>query len=261
MLKFKLHIFPLLEVFFFSMALYCFDINLLVSISFLIIAALFLNFSLHITCHHLVHFKFKFKNKAINTIFEQLYSVLLVLPFNYYRLQHINHHRYNNGTKDITSTFKTQNNQLISKSWFTYCFLWFLAKPSNSFWIEAKAKDLQSNEFTKLKFETFSIGVVYISLFFINPWFVLYYLLLFYLGWTMIAITNYGQHLPIQKNNPHSFSFYNTLYNIIFFNNGLHHEHHTNPTQDYNELQSTKTNRLGLPHFLAGLFNTKHYTK
>lgn len=257
MLKLKLHIFPLLEVIFFILALLWFSKNLYISVAFIVMAALFLNFSLHITVHHLVHFKFK--SKFVNVLFEFLYSILLVLPFSFYKLQHINHHRYNNSIKDITSTYKLKNNQLVSKSWFRYCFLWFIVTPSKHFWEEAK--EVHTNEMFKLKIQALSIVLVYVILAIINPWFVLYYVFVFYFGWMFIALTNYGQHLPIQKNNPNTFSFYNPIYNFIFFNSGLHHEHHINANKNYNELQPKNTNKLKLPHLLAGFFNIKHYTK
>jgi len=256
MLKLKIQIFPLLEIVFFILALYFIDINLWVAFGCLFVAALFLNFSLHITIHHLVHFRFK--TDSINVFFELVYTILLGLPFGVYRLQHINHHRYNNGIKDITSTWREKNGKTVAKPWFKYSFLWFLIKPSPYFLTEAKQYgEGTSKEMSKIKIQFLLIGVFDIVLFIINPLYFLFYILLIYLGLSFISITNYGQHLPINNSQIKGFSFYNTLYNNIFFNNGLHYEHHINGQLDYNQLKPLNKNKIAYPHLLAGLFNSR----
>ncbi len=259
MLKFKIHIFLLIEIFFFILSLYLFRINLWGSFALLILSALFLNFSLHITIHHFVHFNLK--SKALNFVLSLLYTICLVFPYNIYKLQHINHHRYNNNINDITSTWKLKNNQLVPKNWFRYCFLWLFITPTKSFWKEAKEKDFAPNEMTLIKVELLILFSIYLLLFLINPFFVIWYALLFYFGWTFISITNYGQHLPIIKHTPTAFTFNNKIYNLLFFNNGLHLEHHNNAHLDYNELTPKMKNEILIPHLIAGLINLKQYEK
>ena len=102
MLRLALHIFPLIQLSCFVSAILMLERNWLWSLLLLFVAALFLNFTLHITIHHYVHFRFK--NKVFDAIAESLYSVILVLPFNFYRMQHLNHHRFDNRIGDLTST-------------------------------------------------------------------------------------------------------------------------------------------------------------
>lgn len=253
MLKVKLHIFPLLELGLLVGAFVLWDKSYLLSAVCVLGAALFLNFTLHITVHHFVHFKTKIK--WLNELLPFIYSVLLALPYDFYRLQHYNHHRYNNLKGDVTSTWEEKNGTLTPKPFFRYAFLWFLVKPSPHFMTEAaQYGDLEKNGKLKMRLQFGAILGIYAALLYFNPFFALYYAALFYFGWTFIAITNYGQHLPVNYGQEVGHTFKEKRYNKIFFNNGLHYEHHTNPGLDYPELEFGQKATIRLPHILAGFF-------
>ena len=123
-----LFIFPVLQAVFFALALFLMPNQLILSIAFLFIATLFLNFSLHISIHYHVHFKYK--SNFLNLIIDNLYSVLLVLPFHFYKMQHFNHHRYNNLLNDFTSTWKKNDSGPARRSFISYSFFWVFRSTS-----------------------------------------------------------------------------------------------------------------------------------
>jgi len=253
MLRLALHIFPVIQIALLILAFYFAFTHVLLSLLLLFLAALFLNFTLHITIHHFVHFKTGIH--LIDLLYGYFYSVLLVLPFDFYRIQHYNHHRYNNLKGDVTSTWEEKDGKIHPKSFFRYAFLWFLVKPSPHFMQEAVAYgDLNTDGQSKIRLQFILILLVVVTLFFIHPLFLFYYGLLFYLGWTFIAITNYGQHLPIKYGDAVGYTFKEKFYNFIFFNNGLHYEHHENPKLNYPELKFKQKAVIRLPHLLAGFF-------
>lgn len=256
MLRAALQIFPLLEMSFLLMSFYLFQTHLFLSVCFVLVAALFLNFSLHITVHHYVHFKVK--NQFIDRFVVYTYSIFLGLPYSLYRAQHFNHHRYNNSLDDVTSTWTLKKGKTIPKNFIGYSFFWFVRKPDILFTNELIADGkLDATIKIKILLESGLIGATYTMLIWINPFFALYYLALTYVGWTLIAITNYGQHLPLEYGTPKAFTYKNKIYNFFFFNNGLHYEHHENPTLNYPELEFKNKAVIKLPHILIRLFTRK----
>ena len=260
MYRIALHIFPLIQVSLFVAAILFFFENPVISIICLTGSALFLNFSLHITIHHFVHFKLKYE--IMNTILGFIYSLTLGIPFNLYRIQHYNHHRYNNLIGDFTSTWKKKNDVIKAKNFFSYSFLWMLNPPNSRMFKEASEKgDLTKKQLLKMRIELLLIILTYIFLIWLNPIAAAAYLVVFYLGWTFISITNYGQHLPLKYNDTIAYSYDKPFYNNLFFNNGLHFEHHENPSLNYSSLKSHSKFKIRLPHLLIHLLSRKTQTQ
>lgn len=249
-----LFIFPVLQAGFFALALFLISNQLILSIGFLFIAALFLNFSLHISIHYHVHFNYK--SVFLNFILDCMYSALLVLPFHFYKMQHFNHHRYNNLLHDFTSTWKINEGGPVRRSFIAYSFFWIFRGGSfkETKNLALKDGDLKKEWLPKMRLELFFILCTCVCLALLNPFFLLYYLIMFYAGWCMIAMHNYGQHLPVKYGDTLAYSFYNKFYNFIFFNNGLHYEHHHKPGADYWELKSESAAKNKFPHLLDGFF-------
>lgn len=257
MIRLALHIFPILQVACFVSGVLLFPDHWGIALILVGLSALFLNFSLHITVHHFVHFSFQ--NKILNRCFEAIYTILIGLPFNFYRMQHFNHHRYDNALGDFTSTWKQRRGKIVPQSFIGYCFFWFIGgSVTNAIKRAREDEDLPENRRILLQAETLLIVLFYGVLLLLNPILALAYLIMFYLGWSMIAITNYGQHLPLKYGKPIAYSYRNKLYNSLFFNNGLHLEHHKHPGVDYLDLKPEKDAKIKAPHMLAGLmYKTK----
>ena len=256
MYRVALQIFPILQVISFISALFLFESNIYVSVLLLLCSALFLNFSLHITIHHSVHFSFK--NKVIRWVVELVYSILMAISFSFYRMQHFNHHRYDNGIGDFTSTWIKKGDSIVARPFFKYSLFWFLGPKMKTIFERAIIDgDLDETERKKMRFQLLVVLVTYVLLFWINPWYAVAYFLMFYVGWSLIAITNYGQHLPIKYNSTKAYTYSNTLYNRMFFNNGLHLEHHREPHLNYPDLEAKHQSKISWPHLLIVFFRKK----
>jgi fatty acid desaturase len=263
MRAFHLLIFPSLQIAFMALAAYfILNENYVLAFSGVFIAAFFLNFTLHVTIHYQVHFMSK--SKIINLSSNLISSLLMGLPFAYYEMLHWNHHRHNNNIDDFTSTWKLKNEVPVPKKFITYSFLW----PFNSkFSIKAQfAKAIQEGYFhqkkiKKLRFEAFIILAFYIILLFNSVPLLITYILIIYLGWVMITMHNYGQHLPEVYNTLKANSYYNRFYNFLSLNNGLHNEHHEQPQLKYWELTELKMGEVNHPHLVEGFYFSKGKAK
>jgi fatty acid desaturase len=95
-------------------------------------------------------------------------------------------------------------------------------------------------------------------------YFVFFYLPSYYLGWVLTYAESYLEHYGCQPENPfaNSVSSYNRLYNLLWFNNGYHQEHHWSPKYHWTrmhelheqlrpQLQRNQTRMLRGPHITA----------
>lgn len=241
----KLAIFPLLEVVFFIAAIVV--SNLFWSLLLLLIAGILLSFSIHIFFHECVHYRAKYPQwvNIIKTLF-------LGLPFDGYRVHHFNHHTYANGLKDFSSTWYLQDG--IKKPFppCRYSFGW-LRQLSASI-IEPHPFDEKMGAVAIIKERIYAQKVALflfcIVLAFIGLKAFVYYFLLVYLGWAFSALHNYGQHPPLEDKRICSYG--NKCYNTLFFNNGLHQEHHDKPWLSWQKLVlDSKSKAIKYPHLIA----------
>jgi fatty acid desaturase len=94
--------------------------------------------------------------------------------------------------------------------------------------------------------------------------FVFFYLPSYYLGWLASYAEGYLEHYGCKPGNPfaNSVSSYNWLYNLLWFNNGYHQEHHWDPKCHWTkmrelhqaiqpQLEANGTRTLRGPHLTA----------
>ena len=75
-----------------------------------------------------------------------------------------------------------------------------------------------------------------------------------YSGWALASLHNYGQHMPSSAEHQSATSYVSNLYNRVFCNNGLHHEHHARPGIAWHGLSvDSGARRIAYPHSLAPL--------
>jgi len=81
--------------------------------------------------------------------------------------------------------------------------------------------------------------------------FVFFYLPSYYLGWMASYAEGYLEHYGCKPGNPfaNSVSSYNWLYNLLWFNNGYHQEHHWDPKAHWTVMPRVKQEIL--PHLVA----------
>lgn len=250
-----LAIFPLLELGFFAGSVAALQHSLWISLLCLLLACLSLSFGIHIFFHECVH-----RNTQYPLLFKWLASSLMGLPFDGYRIHHYNHHTFENGPEDFSSTWKSQGETKVPFSVWSYTLGWprqliasvkcktpFGGSPESANRIKEK---IPSQKLALL---------ITLLLLAIAGWkFVLLYLALIYFGWAFTSLHNYGQHPPIEGEG--SSTYVHSLYNILFFNNGLHWEHHRYPSVLWNEITAhANSPRITWPHILNALkpFNSK----
>ncbi len=234
----NLLVYPALQILFLALAMYFVKTNWMLALIMVVLSAIFMSFSLHITYHHHVHFKPK--SARLQRLLDFVITAILGLPFHFYQFQHLNHHTYNNEVEDVTSTYQRIGESTRPRGFFAYNFLWFLNLGNLKNHISKAIQDgyFSESDSRKMRQESWVNLIVIVGLLLIGWQYALLFGIVFYLGWSMIALQNYGQHLPTSKHQI-AFSYYGDFYNSIFMNNGLHYEHHLFPGQNYWELKPT----------------------
>ena len=253
-------LFPALQIS--AFVAFCIGINQNIwPIVFLPISAFFLNFSLHITYHYTVHFPLK-KN-GFQMLMGVAKSVLIGMPFHYYSMYHWNHHRQDNNLDDFTSTWENVNGEVVSKNVFFYAFFWpFSSSISLPNQIKQGVREGYCNPRTlsRMRLVLAFNSLVFIVVGYFSWKWLLGYFMMVYLGWVLIALHNYGQHLPIIYGTQKANSYLSGFYNWLFVNNGLHEEHHEEPSKSYWELQpnpKTPHSIIPKPHIIEAISPAK----
>jgi len=227
-----------------------------IAIGLLLIAALALCLSLHMSYHEVAHRSSGWPawRRILTGL---LLTPLLGMSFHGYRVSHWNHHRYNNGLRDFTTTWTMRDGNPRPKNLLWYCLSW----PRVFFETSRQLKTALAEGDAHLRVVLWSTAETLLQV----AWLValasysvsalVLYVSLIYWGWVLVSLHNYGQHLPRDYDNWYrTTSFTGKWYNRLLFNNGLHYEHHAAPSVPIAELQPDEAaDRVRVPHLLAPL--------
>lgn len=226
-----LSIFPLLELGCFVAGAALLERSPALSVALLLLASLNLSFGIHIFFHECVH-----RSSHYSALFKSAASIMIGLPFDGYRVHHYNHHAFENGPRDFSSTWIYRGDQKIAHSVWSYTFGWprqlvasvksripFGATPERADRIKKRIPSQKS-----------ALLLAMLAMLLIDWKILLLYLALIYLGWAFTSLHNYGQHPPIEGAGVSTYA--GKRYNALFFNNGLHWEHHARPAVPWNAL-------------------------
>jgi fatty acid desaturase len=240
----QLGIFPLLELVFFLLA------NLadhyFISFVFVLVASLLLSFGIHIFFHECVHTRENYSS-PVNILF----TIFLGFPFDGYRIHHLNHHTHSNGLNDFSSTWRLSNGKKIGYSTWNYSVGWLrqvqraihAQNPFDTSW--GDVEDIK----IRIQPQKVALFLFVLSLAFIGLKAFVLYLVLIYFGWAFTSLHNYGQHPPIDQEPVCTYS--NKTFNYLFFNNGLHWEHHDKPWLSWNQIKlDSKSPRIHYAHLI-----------
>jgi fatty acid desaturase len=247
--------FPLIQVTAFAGACAALDSSRWIAGLLIMVSALFLSFSLHITCHYHVHFKRR--SKLANRAIDLAITAVLGIPFHYYQMLHWNHHKYDNALGDFTSTWKLVDGHPVPKRFLTYALLWPFSgnvRSRDQLRIAEAEGYFKPRHRRALRQEALLLLAVYGGLVWLSPVFALAYAATVYAGWCFVTMHNYGQHLPERYGEVRGNSYYNPLYNRLTVYNGLHNEHHVRPGLRYWELSGPAAGEIRHPHLLEGFF-------
>ena len=196
--------------------------------------------------HNFVHNPF-FRSEGLNRIFGVLNTLALGVPQHLYRIQHLNHHRYNNDmkdrktgdTKDLSSTYRYSRLCDRPESLVTYSFLGPFRSDYALHYESAKKQKLDG----QILLETKVLLVFAAWLLIVNPEGVFFlYLPVWYLGKVLAYAENYLEHYRAIPGNrlTDSVSCYNLVFNLIWFNEGYHQEHHFRPQVHWTKVKSLR---------------------
>jgi fatty acid desaturase len=245
---------PIIEAVSFLIAVILIPTYLLLTVLFLGLAALAMCFALHMSYHEVAHRSGNWSawRQLLTGVF---LTPLLGVAFHGYRISHWNHHRYDNGLQDFTTTWKEKNGQPVPKGLFSYCASWpaIFAQAPMLYRKAASDGDATNRDLSWSRLESLFLLVWVLFLYWLRPEAAILYLVLVYVGWMLISLHNYGQHLPTDyETRLRTTSYTASWYNRLFFNNGLHSEHHRRPSVPIAKLQSESESELvSAPHLLA----------
>jgi fatty acid desaturase len=200
--------------------------------------------------HNFIHNPF-FRSPTLNFIFSVFNTLPLGVPQSLYRVHHLLHHRYNNGPPtpgngndcgDPSSIYQYASISGCPEHIASYAFrgplrvnirtlyrklsklfkkrYWAEIAALCGFWLGLAAYDIKA--------------------------FPIFYLPVWYLGQVSAYAENYLEHYganPLNKLKD-SVSCYGALYNLIWFNNGYHQEHHLRPAVHWSRIKEVKAEML-----------------
>jgi fatty acid desaturase len=193
--------------------------------------------------HNFIHNPF-FTNVWLNRAFGVLETLCIGMPHQLYHHYHLNHHAGDNDakgadgtTRDWSSIYRYGKGDAPESFW-RYTFVSFFRveiTPVIRVCIRhGRAHILQAIV------ETVVLGAFWIVMLAVNwRYFVFFYLPSFYCGWLLSYAEGYLEHYGAQPGNPfaNSVSSYHRLYNLLWFNNGYHQEHHWDPKMHWTRMK------------------------
>lgn len=185
--------------------------------------------------HNFIHTPF-FKSNHLNNAYSILNSLCLGLPQSVYREHHLNHHRYNNDpSKDESSLYKFGKDGK-EENVFSYSLIGVFRTDLKSLFVRAR----KTNRSLVL-LELFAVISFIALLIYLSPTrFFTFYVSTWYFGQVFALLENYAEHhgANLHDRQRDSVSCYNSVYNLVWFNNGYHQEHHYRPLVHWTKIKS-----------------------
>jgi fatty acid desaturase len=225
--------------------------------------------NLQCVSHNFIHNPF-FTSDWLNRAFGVLETLAIGLPHQLYHHYHLNHHAGDNdakgpdgSTRDWSSIYRHGEGDSPEAFWRYCLFSFFRVEVGPVLRVtvrHGRAHVLQTAG------ETLALVVFWAVLAWVSwRYFVFFYLPSYFFGWVLSYAEGYLEHYGAQPGNPfaNSVSSYNRLYNLLWFNNGYHQEHHWDPKTHWTrmkelharirpQLEANHTRVLRGPH-LTGL--------
>jgi fatty acid desaturase len=196
--------------------------------------------------HNFLHNPF-FQSRRLNLAFSVFNSLLIGGPQSLYRIHHLHHHKYNNDapdpetgdTKDLTSTWRHGMWPDREESFLSYTLLGYFRSDFGFLLREARKR----RWLRRVIGESLAVLAMIVAFAVLNPLgLALFYLPVWYLGNAAAHAENYLEHYGAVPGNrkTDSVSSYGKLYNLIWFNNGYHQEHHYRPQVHWTHVPEVK---------------------
>jgi fatty acid desaturase len=220
--------------------------------------------------HNFIHNPY-FTNAWLNRVFGVLETLAIGMPHQLYHHYHMNHHAGDNDvpgpdgtTRDWSSTYRYGKAGEPEAFW-RYCLVSFFRVEVGPV-VRVAFRHGRGN-IAQVVVETVVLAAFWVALAWLDwRYFAMFYLPSFFLGWVISYAEGYLEHDGAKPGNPYanSVSSYNWLYNLLWFNNGYHQEHHWDPKRHWTrmkqlhaelrpQLEANETRILRGPHLTAHL--------
>jgi len=200
--------------------------------------------------HSFIHHPF-FASRWQNDAYSVFSSLALQAPQTLYRVHHLEHHRYNNyapdpatgRTLDGSSTYRYSKHPGREEPLWSYALYGPLRVDYG--YLHARAKSAGGARLMWI--ETAAIAL-YMSLLALLNWRggLCFYVPVLYLGQALALAHNYSEHHGARPGNrlTDAVSCYGRLYNLLWFNEGYHQEHHYRPQVHWTQTPSLRARML-----------------
>ncbi len=242
-------VFPVLQMALFGLSCFLVSSELAWAVACIIASGVALNFTIHVCAHELVHYSDRHPLPVWANMF---ISSVAGLSFDAYRFHHHNHHEHNNGPEDFSRTWRMTRHGPTGYSVWRYAVGWPIQVARTVRALHAaKHLDQPPMVHRRMRYESCSILGMVILLALCSWQFALLYVAMVYFGWSLVSVHNYGQHPPEAPSEATSYAS-GAWYNRLFFNNGLHYEHHAEPTKPWHELRpDSRAPQITEPHLIS----------
>jgi fatty acid desaturase len=204
--------------------------------------AISISWNINGIAHFFIHNPF-FRSPWLNRLFSLLESLTIGFSQTFYDCVHMRHHMGNSDrqdgygkTRDWLSIYRYGRNGQPENVW-KYTFLSFfrddVAETYQEIYKHSPADALWG------KFEVAAFVGLYLTVLIMNWKFMLYMLPFYYLGNSLSSLNGFYEHYGGNPDLPMAWgvSSYSKLYNLIWFNNGYHAEHHVRPRLHWTKMK------------------------
>jgi fatty acid desaturase len=202
------------------------------------------------SAHSFLHLPF-FTRRWLNRVWGVVASLALSMPVTLYKAQHLNHHRFGmdhsdatiGETRDRSSIYRYGPAPDRSEPVWRYALMALLRESPRALTAEARRR----GEGGQLAAEATALAFAAVALAWIDLRGLLFVCLpAVYLGQVLSRIEAYSEHFGATPGDRRtdSVSCYGRLYNLLWFNNGYHQEHHFNPGVHWTRLPTLSAQML-----------------
>jgi fatty acid desaturase len=243
-------------------------------LTFLFVACVVLSVThFEVVVHYFIHTPY-FSSKLLNSLYGAVASIPVMEPCALFGIAHMEHHRYGNDAKDPVSGTTRDSTSTYQYSDTGHEPLWryALLSPLREWTNVKEPYDIarHSHARQQIAIEAATLAAFWIALIAVDWRFAAFYLLVVYVSQAGACLQNYFEHYgatPADK-MANSVSCYGRLYNLLWFNNGYHQEHHYRPAVHWTKVKDLRREMLPedrrrvvkWAHFtnLPGLSGTQH---
>ncbi|WP_206677334.1 fatty acid desaturase [Caulobacter sp. SSI4214] len=232
--------------------------------------ALAISWNVNGISHNFLHTPY-FRSKALNRAFSLLESVAIGFSQTFYTWVHLRHHEGNSDrpdekgeTRDWLSIYRHGKDGRPESVW-SYVFLGFFRDSGGSVYDALKSRG-REDDANWGRVEIGAVVAFAVAMAVIDWRAVLMLLPFYYLGECLSQLNGYYEHLNADPDTPLAWgvSSYEPVYNLTWFNNGHHAEHHYRPAVHWTRLPAMRralrdeqaakgVHVIGTPHALGFL--------